>query len=490
MPFSPRTRRRSLPVGLTALVLGLAAAAGPAQAAVPWTLSAPFVGQVSGTGALLWADGSASTQAVSPTTTSSSISGKITLRASADLCGAASPEAEISLDGSPLGRTRIVNPAAGGFWDYPLALPSGVRAGTHTISVRFLNDHREAGCDRNLHLEGAGITTQRPAVTPRPRPTTPTPTLTPAPSMTTPVPAPTPPVTPTSPWATANPFTGSGPYADPSYESAVAADARRGSDPSGAAALDRITRGGVSLWVGDWNSTSSVAATVRAYALKANAVGRTGVVTTYAVPGRDCGNYSAGGLTPQTYSAWSAQVAAGLRGTRTAVVVEPDAIAQTGDCLGQGDRLGLLRTSVQQLRDAGITAIYLDAGNSSWTGGQVALIAQRLRDAGVTQARGFATNVSNFNTDAQEKEYAEALSVRLGGARYVIDTSRNGVGGNGQWCNPAGRKLGVRPGSVSGAGHQDANLWIKRAGQSDGQCNGGPTAGTFWIDYAIGLGRG
>jgi endoglucanase len=33
-------------------------------------------------------------------------------------------------------------------------------------------------------------------------------------------------------------------------------------------------------------------------------------------------------------------------------------------------------------------------------------------------------------------------------------------------------------------------LWIKRPGESDGTCNGGPPAGTFWDAYAIGLVRG
>ncbi|WP_432504732.1 glycoside hydrolase family 6 protein [Kineococcus arenarius] len=292
-----------------------------------------------------------------------------------------------------------------------------------------------------------------------------------------------------SPWSAPNPFAAAAPYADPGYTSAAEADARRAGDPAGAAALDRITRGGVSLWVGDWNSTATVAAAVRAYAQRAQAAGRTGVVTTYAIPGRDCGNHSAGGLTASTYSAWSAQVAAGLRGTRTAVVVEPDAIAQAGVCTDEAERLALLRTAVQQLRDAGVTAVYLDAGNSAWTGSQVPLVAQRLRAAGVEQARGFATNVSNFLTTAQERTYAEALSAQLGGARYVVDTSRNGAGSNGEWCNPAGRRLGAAPGAVADGSRQDANLWVKRVGESDGPCGSGPAAGVFWTEYAIALAR-
>ncbi|WP_432521775.1 glycoside hydrolase family 6 protein [Kineococcus sp. SYSU DK006] len=478
--------RRVAATGSVALLAAAAAAlAAPAQAAASWTLSSPSVGQVDAAGALLWSDGSASTRVEVATATSASVPGRLVLRASADLCGSAAPEAEISLDGSVLGRTHVVNAASAGSWDYPVQLRPGVAAGTHTVSVRFLNDHRDATCDRNLRLERVTASTgaapgTAPLVPAGPRATAPAT----APATTT-----TPATAPATPWTAANPFAAGAPYADPAYAAAAVEQARRAGDLAGAAALERIRSGGVSLWVGDWNSTATVAATVREYALRANAAGRTGVVTTYAVPGRDCGNHSAGGLTPQTYSAWSAQVAAGLRGTRTAVVVEPDAIAQVGACAGQGDRLGLLRTAVQQLRAAGVDAVYLDAGNSGWTGGQVALVAERLRQAGVEQARGFATNVSNFMTTAQERTYAEALSARLGGARYVVDTSRNGVGGNGEWCNPGGRKLGAVPGAVADGSRQDANLWIKRAGESDGPCNGGPAAGTFWPGYAIGLGR-
>lgn len=33
----------------------------------------------------------------------------------------------------------------------------------------------------------------------------------------------------------------------------------------------------------------------------------------------------------------------------------------------------------------------------------------------------------------------------------------------------------------------DAYLWIKPPGESDGACNGGPEAGAWWPEYALGL---
>jgi endoglucanase len=47
--------------------------------------------------------------------------------------------------------------------------------------------------------------------------------------------------------------------------------------------------------------------------------------------------------------------------------------------------------------------------------------------------------------------------------------------------------VGERPTSQTGQARVDAYLWVKRVGESDGTCNGGPAAGTFWDTYAIGL---
>jgi endoglucanase len=34
-----------------------------------------------------------------------------------------------------------------------------------------------------------------------------------------------------------------------------------------------------------------------------------------------------------------------------------------------------------------------------------------------------------------------------------------------------------------------AFLWIKKPGESDGECNGGPKAGQWWTEMAIGLAK-
>ncbi|MFG2519105.1 glycoside hydrolase family 6 protein [Streptomyces sp. NPDC048527] len=43
------------------------------------------------------------------------------------------------------------------------------------------------------------------------------------------------------------------------------------------------------------------------------------------------------------------------------------------------------------------------------------------------------------------------------------------------------------PTTLTGDDTLDAYLWIKRPGESDGTCRGGPSAGQWWPQYALGL---
>jgi endoglucanase len=105
----------------------------------------------------------------------------------------------------------------------------------------------------------------------------------------------------------------------------------------------------------------------------------------------------------------------------------------------------------------------------------------------VGRAQGFSLNVSNFNATSDEVAYGESISARIGGKHFVIDTSRNGNGSDGQSCNPPGRALGTPPTAATGYPLVDAFLWIKIPGESDGPCQGGPPAGTWWPAYALEL---
>lgn len=245
------------------------------------------------------------------------------------------------------------------------------------------------------------------------------------------------------------------------------------------------------VWLTDATApVANATAIVRGFVDAANRRKRTPVFAIYAIPGRDCSLYSAGGYQARTYKRWITKVASGLRTGKAIVALEPDAVAGLGDCAGQGDRAGLLRFAVKRLTRAGAW-VYLDAGHSRWQSAPT--IAKRLKRSGVAGARGFVTNVSNFRTTASEKRFGRAVRARLAklgirGKRQIIDISRNGAGPakDAAWCNPPHARIGAKPRIVNRGG-VDALLWIKRPGESDGPCNGAPAAGAWWPQGALQL---
>ena len=168
-------------------------------------------------------------------------------------------------------------------------------------------------------------------------------------------------------------------------------------------------------------------------------------------------------------------------------MLEPDALGLSRNFADAGQRAArrqLLATAVGILKQQPNVKVYIDA--SMWV--PTDEMATLLVDAGVHKADGFSVNVAAFNTLATSYAFGNAVSAKLGGAHYVVDSSRNGQGPlGGEWCNPPGRGLGVPPQIPPGQPLVDALLWIKRPGESDGTCNGGPRAGDFWVEYAQGL---
>jgi endoglucanase len=252
--------------------------------------------------------------------------------------------------------------------------------------------------------------------------------------------------------------------------------------------MDKIAvTGGQAKWFGDWNT--DVQASVDKYVTAVAAAGATPVMVAYNIPNRDCGQYSSGGAAGEAaYRDWIRRFALGIARRPAIVVLEPDALGHLSQCGTDAEkqqRVFLLWDAVQVLKADPLTRVYIDVGHSRWLSPAVA--ADRLAQAGVADADGFATNVSNFNPTANEVAYGDGISSLLGGKHFVVDTSRNGLGPASTWCNPSGQALGKRPTTATGSANVDAFLWIKHPGQSDGTCNGGPAAGTWWPDYALGL---
>ncbi|MEU8538888.1 glycoside hydrolase family 6 protein [Streptomyces sp. NPDC048717] len=248
----------------------------------------------------------------------------------------------------------------------------------------------------------------------------------------------------------------------------------------------------------DWPSDGDPAPDVTRVVRGAAAKGRTALFVAYDIPHRDCGRYSAGGAhDAQAYRNWVDSFAGAIGDTPAIVILEPDAVAHLVDgCTPaehEEERLGLLAGAVERFKKQPHTRVYIDAGNPAWIDAPAKLV-EPLRRAGVARADGFALNVSNFQTDEAVRRFGTSVSRLLGGAHFTIDTSRNGNGplhGDRaeEWCNPPGRALGTPPTDRTGDELVDAYLWIKTPGDSDGTCRGGPPAGTWWPDYALGLAR-
>ena len=291
--------------------------------------------------------------------------------------------------------------------------------------------------------------------------------------------------------SSADPFSKVRMFVDPRTPAALAEASVERADPAAAALLRKIASRPAGIWFGSWIPTSQVAAAVRTVMREATASHSMPLLVLYAFPYSGCGHDATGGLADAAaYERWIGQVVAGIGAGKAAVILEPDALARyiRLACLSpaeQRHRLTMIRRALDQLVRSPNTAAYLDAGNSRWQPAEV--MASLLAAAGVGEARGFALNVSNFNSTAAEESYGDSLSAMLHGKHYVIDTSRNGAASAETWCNPPGQALGVPPTASTGNPLVDALLWVKPPWASDGTCHGGPPAGMFWLPYALSL---
>ncbi|MEU9453770.1 glycoside hydrolase family 6 protein [Streptomyces sp. NPDC048277] len=247
---------------------------------------------------------------------------------------------------------------------------------------------------------------------------------------------------------------------------------------------------------GEWIGPENPEQEARGFTEAAQQSDRTALLVLYDIPHRDCGQYSQGGAADgNAYRAWIDGVAQGIQDRPATVVLEPDAVLHLVDGCTQAqfqeERYSLLNYAIGKLKSLKNTKVYLDAGNAGW--GHPDQIYQPLQRAGVAQADGFAVNVSNFYSTQDSIAYGKQLSAKVGGKHFVIDTSRNGNGpyGSGnpdeRWCNPPGRALGETPTTKTADPLVDAYLWVKRPGESDGTCKGGPQAGDWWPTYALKL---
>ncbi|MGW0734099.1 glycoside hydrolase family 6 protein [Streptomyces sp. NPDC002851] len=261
-----------------------------------------------------------------------------------------------------------------------------------------------------------------------------------------------------------------------------------------AALIKKIAEQPVAEWIGTENPEQEA----RGFTQAAEKADRDALLVLYNIPHRDCGQFSKGGAPDgDSYRGFVDGVAKGIGDRHATVILEPDSLLHlVQQCTPKEfheERYALLTEAVTKLKALKNTKVYLDGGNPG-TGSPDAYY-EPLKRAGIDKADGFAVNVSNFFTTEEATAFGKELSPKVGNKPFVIDTSRNGngpyTGGDEaeRWCNPPGRALGEEPTTKTGDELVDAYLWIKRPGESDGECKGGPKAGEWWPEYALKLAK-
>lgn len=288
----------------------------------------------------------------------------------------------------------------------------------------------------------------------------------------------------------ANPFRGNLLFVDPTMASVRQAKNWRGQRPDDAALMDKIANQPQAEWLGEWSG--AVKFFVRSKMQMAEDAGAMAHFIVYNIPERDCGQHSKGGAkNGEAYLEWISKIADGVDGGKAVMILEPDTLGQLEKCTApekKAERYRLLKDAVRIFKGSNIH-VYIDIGHAHWMKPEEA--AGHLQKAGIEYADGFSLNVSNYVSTEENLAYGKKISALVGGAHFVIDTARNGNGAapNDEWCNPKGRALGIPPTLDTGEPLCDAFLWLKRPGESDGACNGGPRAGEWWPSQALELAR-
>lgn len=329
-------------------------------------------------------------------------------------------------------------------------LEATVAAGSQDIVIEFTNDSEDGQDDRNLYVDKVGV----------------------------------------EELCTGGGMGGSGgggsvdggnPFSTPLYvdPDSKAADAANGLSGADADLMKKISTSPQAVWILGGDPAGQVR----------GAIGKGGsqlrVLVAYNIYNRDCGSMSSGGAADATaYKSWIDSFADGIGDGKVVVVLEPDTLAHECD----PSRWESLAYAVTALKAQPNAHVYIDAGHSGWVADGT--MASRLKTAGIANADGFSLNVSSFQTTESSIGYGKAISGQVGNKPFIIDTSRNGKGPAGsEWCNPPGRGLGEKPTGSTGDPLVHAFFWIKKPGESDGECNGGPSAGQWFQSYALELAK-
>lgn len=238
---------------------------------------------------------------------------RVVVRAKGDMCGGA-PRMVVYVDG----KKAFARTVSSTKWSAYAANIAPV-SGRPTVKVAFTNDRSTRYCDRNLRLDLVRLVSTGTSST-----------------------------SPDSSTGT-NPFAGTKLYVDPNSNAERQAAKWRSSRPQDAKQMDKIAAQPDADWLGDWSG--NIRDAVDEQVTSACKAGTTPVLVAYNIPKRDCGSYSSGGArSAEAYRSWMRSFAGGIKGRKTIVILEPDAMALTG-CLSATEkktRSALIRNAVNE----------------------------------------------------------------------------------------------------------------------------------------------
>jgi endoglucanase len=196
------------------------------------------------------------------------------------------------------------------------------------------------------------------------------------------------------------------------------------------------------------------------------------VLVAYDIPGRDCGEYSAGGaLNEQAYEQWVSGFAQGIGNHPAVVIVEPDALGNMpSDCLAansaltstnypftDAERFAEVDYAVNALEADPNVSVYLDGTNPDWQ--NVGNISQRLVEAGVQDTQGFFLNVSNYQYTANSIDYGTWISDCIAYATVVSPSNYSNCPSQYWNGGPSGTEIATLLGAWTGVALSPFGVW-------------------------------
>lgn len=198
--------------------------------------------------------------------------------------------------------------------------------------------------------------------------------------------------------------------------------------------LAKIALRPTARWFGSWDADNTAQALARDY-IRTSTQGRANTLTQVAVFRLEPWEQAACSRLPSeqqqgSFRRWIDGFAAGIGSARVALILQPD--LPFASCAPGGSLLPLQLVSyaARQFSALPHTTVYIDAGARDWE--PVSKAIWLLRNAGVGYTRGFALNITHYDSTEAELRFGAAVvrglaRAGISGMHFVVNTAENGA---------------------------------------------------------------